>query len=81
MSQPAGQIQARVISDYAAIILEKRLMDAKQRKAIAQNSRLNYLVDCGVSPEEIHRELKRLKIGFIERIIRKRNYGKTTQRG
>jgi len=52
-------------------------MDAKQRKAIAQNSRLNYLVDCGVSPEEIQGELKRLKIGFIERIIAKRN-GKTT---
>jgi len=77
MSQPAGQIQTRVISDYAAIILEKRLMDAKQRKAIAQNSRLNYLIDAGVSPEEIQGELKRLKIGFIERIIAKRN-GKTT---
>ena len=78
MSQPAGQIQTRVISDYAAIILEKRLMDAKQRKAIAQNSRLNYLIDAGVSPEEIQGELKRLKIGFIERIITKRKNDKTT---
>ena len=52
-------------------------MDAKQRKAIAQNSRLNYLVDSGVSTEEIHRELKRLKIGFIERIITKRKNDKT----
>ena len=52
-------------------------MNSKQRRAIALNARLNYLISSDVSPEEIQRELKRLKIGFIERIIEKRN-DKTT---
>ena len=77
MGQPAGQIQTRVISDYAAIILEKRLMDAKQRKAIAQNSRLNYLIDAGVSVDNIKLELPKLKQPFIARIKEKRKNDKT----
>jgi hypothetical protein len=51
-------------------------MSAKQQKAIASNARLNYLVDKGISPIIIKKEMRHLKLSFIENIAEKRKWQK-----
>ena len=50
-------------------------MNANRAKQIAANARLNYLVDMGLSADEIYKEIEqhRLSLKFIENIVIKRN--------
>ena len=57
---------------YGWLKIQRVTMGAKQQKAIARNSRLNYLIDSGVSAMDIKMDLKSLNLKFIERIIQKR---------
>tara|TARA_R110000868_G_scaffold1454_4_gene11488 strand:+ start:243 stop:413 length:171 start_codon:yes stop_codon:yes gene_type:complete len=53
-------------------------MKANRVKQIAANVRLNYLVDMGLSADEIYKEIEQhwLSLKFIENIVIKRNRGK-----
>lgn len=48
-------------------------MNSKQRRALSESTRLNYLVDSGISAEEIKELLPKTSLSFIENIISKRN--------
>jgi len=53
-------------------LLSALAVSAKQRKAIVRNARLNYLIDAGVSVEDIKAEISNLNTGFILNIRAKR---------
>ena len=57
-------------------------MNANRAKQIAANARLNYLVDMGLSADEIYKEIEqhRLSLKFIENIVIKRNREKNNER-